>query len=57
MNALDLRKKKLELARVQMSRMELEFKVDERKEEISRLEDLIKIQTQKESDLTKEIEG
>lgn len=55
MTSLELKKKKLELSRVQVARQELEFKIEERLDEISRLKDHIEIQIKKESELTKEI--
>lgn len=55
--SLDKKKKELELERVRLSRKELEFKIEERLEEIKRLEDHIKIQITKENELIKEIKG
>lgn len=52
---LEQKRKKLELARVQMARSELEFKVEEKMEEIKRLQDNIKIQENKELELMEEI--
>lgn len=52
---LEQKRKKLELARVQMARSELEFKVEEKMEEIKRLQDNIKIQETKELELMEEI--
>jgi hypothetical protein len=53
---LDKKKKIVELHRVQGARMEMELKIDERKEEIRRLEENIKIQTSREKELEEEIE-
>jgi C4-dicarboxylate-specific signal transduction histidine kinase len=58
--SLDLKKKELELERVKLSRKELEFKIEERLDEIKRLEDHIKIQIEKENELEtiiKELKG
>jgi hypothetical protein len=58
--SLEKKKLNLELMRVKMARMELEFRVDERKEEIKKLEDNIKISEAKEQELSdkmKTLEG
>lgn len=52
---LDLRRKKLELMRVQTARYELEFKIEEKYDEIKRIESHIKVQKEKEDELSKEI--
>lgn len=54
--SLDLRRKQLELMRVEMARKELEFKIDERMDEIKRIQDNIKLQLDKEAELKKEID-
>lgn len=54
--SLELKKIKLELMRVQTARMDMELKIDERKEEIQRLEDHIKIQSDKELELSQKIQ-
>ena len=53
--SLELRKKEMELKRVEMARMELEFKIEERMEEIGRLQSMIDIQKNKERELKLEI--
>jgi hypothetical protein len=53
--SLEVKKKRLELMRVQTARYELEFKVEERLDEIRRLEEHIKIQKDKELELIEEI--
>jgi len=53
---LDSKRKHLELARVKMARQELEFKVEERLEEIDRIKNHIEIQKQREQELILEIE-
>lgn len=57
MNKLDVKRKKLELARVQMAKNELEFKIEERMEEISRIQAQIQIQKEKENELSSEIKS
>jgi hypothetical protein len=52
---LKLKGKELELERVKLARKELEYKIEERLEEIKRLEDHIKIQLAKEEELDIEI--
>lgn len=53
--SLELKRKKLELMRVQTARHELEFKIEERQDEIKRIQDHIKVQKDKELELGKEI--
>ena len=58
--SLEKKKTEVELMRVTTARMELEYKIEERKDEIRRMEDHIKIQIAKESELKdklKEMEG
>lgn len=50
--SLDKKKRELELARVQLARREMEFRIEERMEEIKRLEENIKIQIDKEAEIT-----
>lgn len=52
---LELKKTQLELMRVTTARMDLELRIEERKEEIQRLEEHIKIQINKELELTEKI--
>jgi hypothetical protein len=54
--SLDIKRKQLELARVQMAKNELEFKVEEKMEEVDRIKGLIELQSQKESELKEEIQ-
>lgn len=54
---LELKKTQLELMRVTTARMDLELRIEERKEEIQRLEEHIKIQINKELELTEKIKG
>lgn len=53
---MELRRKKLELSRVKLAREEQEFKIEERLEEIKRIESMISIQKKKEEELEAEIE-
>jgi hypothetical protein len=53
--SLDIKRKKLELSRVQTAKQELEFKIDEKLEEIERLKEHIKTQEQKENQLIQEL--
>lgn len=52
MSSLELKKTQVELMRVQTARMELEYKIEERLEDIKRMEDHIKIQEEKEKELS-----
>lgn len=57
---LEEKRMKVELMRVTTARMELEYKIEEKKEEIKRLEDHIKLQLVKEDELStklKTVEG
>lgn len=54
--SLDLKRKMLELSRVEVARMEQEFKIDEYKEHIERLEKTIEIQRATEDKLKQEIQ-
>lgn len=56
MAALDLKRKILDLKRVETARMDLEFKIEERLEEIERLKKHIEQQLDAEQKLAKEIE-
>lgn len=53
MKNLHLKGKELELERVKLARKELEYKIEERLDEIKRLEDNIEIQKNKEGELEK----
>lgn len=53
--SLDLKRKKLELMRVQTAKHELEFKIEERLEEIERLKAHIKVQQETEIKLIEEL--
>lgn len=53
MNELELKKKQLELARVKLAKQELELKIEEKLDEIKRLQDAIVVQDNKIKELTK----
>lgn len=53
--SLEYKKLQVELMRVQTARMELEYKIEERKEEIKRMEEHILIQVEKEKDLNNKL--
>lgn len=53
---LELKRKELELSRVELARQEQEFKIEERMEEIKRLQSMVTIQETKENELKAEIE-
>ena len=53
--SIDLKRKKLELSRVELARQEQEFKIEERMEEIARITAMIEIQKSKEEELKMEI--
>jgi chromosome segregation ATPase len=53
--SLDIKRKQLELARVQMAKSELQFRVEEKTDEINKLNEHIKVQEQKEQDLMAEL--
>jgi len=55
MSTIEIKRKKLELSRVELARQEQEFKIEERMEEIGRLQSTINIQKNKEQELKSEI--
>ncbi len=55
--SLERKKKEMELRRVETARMELELKIDERLDEISRLKEHIKTQLEKEEQIKNELKG
>ena len=55
MSSLDLKRMKLELVKVAAARAELEFRVEERLDEINRIQEHIKVQFDKEADLQQKI--
>jgi hypothetical protein len=55
MSPLDLKRIKLELIKVAAARHEIEFRIEERLEEISRLKEHVKIQEAKEAELKEKI--
>jgi hypothetical protein len=55
--SIELKRKKLELSRVELARQEQEFKIEERMEEIARIKTMIEIQKNKEEELKAEIKA
>lgn len=55
MDSLELKRTKLELLRVSTARAEMEFRVEERLEEIKRIKENIKLQEDKEKELNNKI--
>jgi C4-dicarboxylate-specific signal transduction histidine kinase len=55
MSSLDIKRMKLELVKVAAARAELEFRVEERLDEINRIQEHIKVQLDKEADLQQKI--
>ena len=53
--SLDLKRKELELSRVKLAREELQFKIEERLEDVQRLQNMVEIQKLKETELKAEI--
>lgn len=53
--SLEIMKKELELSRVRLARQEMEFRIQEREEEIIKLKENIKIQIEHENKLLMEI--
>lgn len=57
MTPIELKRIKVELARVQSARMEQELRIDEHKENIERLEQSIIVQQAKEAELAERIKA
>jgi hypothetical protein len=55
-DTLEIKKAKLELARIQYARMEYELKIEERLQEIDRLKEAVEKQTLAEADVQKKIQ-
>ena len=55
MNNMELKRLNMELLKVQAAKAELEFKIEERKAEIVRIEDHIKIQAARELELQEQL--
>lgn len=55
MQPLEIKRMKLELVKVAAARNELEFRIDERNDEIARLQEHIKVQIAKEEELSEKI--
>jgi hypothetical protein len=55
MSPLELKRIKLELIKVAAARHEIEFRIEERLDEISRLKEHVKVQEAKEAELNEKI--
>lgn len=55
MTSLELKRTKLELIKVAAARHELEFRIEERLEEINRIKEHVKVQEAKEAELIEKI--
>lgn len=55
MSQLDIKRMKLELVKVAAARAELEFRIEERMDEVNRIKDHIQIQLDKEAELQQKI--
>lgn len=55
--SLEIKKKKMELARVRLAREELQLKIEERLDEIERIKRHIAVQVEKETELENQIKG
>jgi hypothetical protein len=55
MTPLDIKRMKLELVKVAAARAELEFRIEERLDEVERLREHIRVQLDKEAELTTKI--
>lgn len=53
--SLEIKRKKLELERVVVARKELEFRIEERLDEIERIKSHIEVQKKREQELTEEL--
>ena len=57
MTPLELKRMKLELIKVAAARCEIEFRIEERLDEISRLQEHVKVQEAKEAELKGKIDA
>ena len=57
MTALELKRMKLELVKVAAARHEIEFRIEERLDEIDRLKEHVKVQEAKEAELKGKIDA
>lgn len=55
MTTLEIKRMKLELVKVAAARAELEFRIEERMDEVNRIKDHIKVQQDKEAELQTKI--
>lgn len=54
-NKIEIKRMKLEMVKVAAARAEMEFRIEERMEEIARIEDNIKLQDKREQELKEKI--
>ena len=57
MTPLELKRTKLELIKVAAARHEIEFRIEERLDEINRLQEHVKVQEAKEAELKEKIDA
>ena len=57
MDVLETKKTKSELARVMAARLEMEYRIEERLQEVERLKDQIQIQEAKEKELSDKLKN
>ena len=57
MSPLEVKKTKLELMKCQTAKMELEYKIEERLQDIQRIQDHIKLQEDREIELMAKLES
>lgn len=57
MSPLELKRMKLELVKVSAARHEIEFRIEERLDEINRLKEHVKVQEAKEAELKDKIDA
>lgn len=55
MDSLEIKKIKAELARVTAAKLEMEYRIEERLQEIERLKEQVKLQNAKEQELTNKL--
>ncbi len=54
MTEMEIKRKRLEISRIRLGKEELEFKIEERLEEVKRLQEMVKIQEEKLAELLKD---
>ena len=56
MSSLDIKRLELDLAKCYAAKLELEYKIEERRADIKRMEDHIQLQRDREQELTQRLE-